>query len=326
MTDRRERVEAAARGERADRPAVALWRHFPVDDQDPQTLAESIAAFQREFDFDLVKVTPASSFCLKDWGAQDEWRGSTEGTRQYTKRVVTEPEDWRRLPALDPEKGHLGRHLECLRRIKALLGDSVPILQTIFSPLAQAKNLAGEERMLVHLRKDEEAVRAGLETIFLSTREYMERLRGCGVDGIFYAVQFASYGAMDRETYGRVAEGHDRALLEAGQFALRLLHLHGEDLMFDVARALPANIVNWHDRETPPSLAEGRALIRGAVCGGVGRETLVLGTAERVRREAEEAIRATDGGRGLILGTGCVVPIHAPRGNVCALRRAADCA
>jgi uroporphyrinogen decarboxylase len=33
--DKRERLHATLRGEAVDRVAVALWRHFPVDDQRP---------------------------------------------------------------------------------------------------------------------------------------------------------------------------------------------------------------------------------------------------------------------------------------------------
>ena len=36
---RRERLLATFAGEPVDRPAVALWRHFPGDDQRPADLA-----------------------------------------------------------------------------------------------------------------------------------------------------------------------------------------------------------------------------------------------------------------------------------------------
>ncbi|MBE9474917.1 MAG: uroporphyrinogen decarboxylase, partial [Chloroflexi bacterium] len=75
-----DRIEACIANEAVDRTAVALWRHFPVDDQSPASLAEATIDFQRAYDFDLVKVTPASSFCIKDWGAKDEWHGASEGT------------------------------------------------------------------------------------------------------------------------------------------------------------------------------------------------------------------------------------------------------
>ena len=88
MPTHRERLETCLSDHILDRTPVALWRHFPVDDQTPEGLARAILAFQRTFDFDLVKVTPASSFCLKDWGSQDEWHGDTEGTCRYTHRVI----------------------------------------------------------------------------------------------------------------------------------------------------------------------------------------------------------------------------------------------
>ena len=62
MTTHRERIQACLNGETPDRTPIALWRHFPVDDQDPETLAASTLHFQNTYDFDIVKVTPASSF------------------------------------------------------------------------------------------------------------------------------------------------------------------------------------------------------------------------------------------------------------------------
>lgn len=109
MTTKRERLEAAINNDIADRPPIALWRHFPVDDQDPSTLAEAHTEFQRMYDFDFIKVTPASSFCLRDWGVEDDWRGNPEGTRDYSRRVIHDSDDWSRLNVLDPESGSLAR-------------------------------------------------------------------------------------------------------------------------------------------------------------------------------------------------------------------------
>jgi uroporphyrinogen decarboxylase len=114
-----------------------------VDDQSPDTLADAHLHYQQNYDFDLLKVTPASSFCLKDWGVDDEWRGSTEGTRGYTRRAIKEPRDWEALTVLQPDVPHLAQQLECLRLIRSRLSPDTPLLQTIFSPLAQAKNLVG---------------------------------------------------------------------------------------------------------------------------------------------------------------------------------------
>ena len=80
--------------------------------------------------------------------------------------------------------------------------------------------------------------------------------------------------------------------------------------------------MNWHDLETPPTLADGQSRFPGAVCGGLRQwETMVRGTPEQVWAEARAALAQT-GGRRFILGTGCVTPITAPRANLRAARAA----
>lgn len=324
MTTKRERLEAAITGDIADRPPVALWRHFPVDDQDPSTLAEASVEFQRMYDFDFIKVTPASSFCLRDWGVEDDWRGNPEGTRDYTRRVIHVSDDWRRLNVLNPESGSLARQLRCLELIREQVGQDVPIIQTIFSPLAQAKNLAGQDKMLAHLNRDPEKVQAGLETIAKSTIAFVAAAQSRGIDGIFYAIQHASFDIFDRQGYAKYGEIYDQRIIDAASdLWLNVLHLHGDSLMFDLAEIYPVRIVNWHDRETSPDLAAGKHRINAAVCGGISRETLSLGNPETVRIEATEAIESLNG-QGMILGTGCVVPVIAPRANLKAARACVD--
>jgi uroporphyrinogen decarboxylase len=326
VTSKRDRLEAALAGDIADRPPFAVWRHFPVDDQSPESLADAVLAFQRELDCDFIKVTPASSYCLRDWGVSDAWQGSTEGTRAYTVRRVEVPADWSSLEPLDPRRGALGEHLRCLADVVRGAAGGCPVLATVFSPLAQAKNLAGGERLLQHLRSAPDDVQAGLDEIARTTVRTLEAAREVGIEGIFYAVQHASPALLDREAYASFALPLDRMILEAaGGLRFNLLHLHGVDIDFDLAASLPVSIVNWHDRETPPTLREGRRRSGKAVCGGLARvESLVLGTPDSVQAEARQALRATDGGRGLILGTGCVVPIHAPRANLLAARRSVE--
>lgn len=323
-TTKRERLEAAIRGEVADRPPVSLWRHFPVDDQSPHSLAQSTAIFQQQYDFDFVKVTPASSFCLLDWGVDDVWHGNTEGTRDYTRRVVKEPKDWHRLQILKPDAGGLGRQLECLRKLREALGEDVPVIQTVFSPLAQAKNLAGEGLLFEHLHRSPEDVIAGLRVITETTAAWVDRLHQESIDGVFYAIQHASYRYFDRDGYEKFGERFDLEILErASAFWLNVLHLHGDAIQFDLAEHFPVQVVNWHDREVDPDLASGGERFSGAVCGGVRRGTLVYGEPDEVAQEAEQALKACRG-KGVVLGTGCVTPIIAPRANLQALRDAVN--
>lgn len=322
--NKRERLRAAIAGEPVDRVPVALWRHFPVDDQRPEDLAAAQTEFEKLYDFDFVKVTPASSFCLKDWGAQDEWRGNPEGTRDYTGHIIKKPGDWRDLKPLEPTQGHLGAQLQALEMIRAGLSPDTPFVQTIFSPLSQAKNLVGADTLAVHLRQNPAELKAGLANITRSTIRFVEAARRTGIDGIFYAVQLASARQFSEAEYREFGEPFDRQILEAAQgLWLNVLHLHGEAVMFDLVARYPAQVINWHDRGTPPSLAEAQGRFDGAVCGGWRQwETMVLGTPESVLAEAREALSQT-GGRRHILGTGCVTPTTAPRANLRAARNAA---
>src|SRR5689334_16967522 len=319
--DKRERLEATLKGEKVDRVAVALWRHFPVDDQRPEDLAAATLEFQRLYDFDFVKVTPASSFCLKDWGAEDEWRGNPEGTRDYTRRAVTKPADWQKLKTLHPKAGHLGAQLRALELIREGLRGSTPFIQTIFSPLSQARNLVGAENLPVHLRQHPAELKAALAVITETTLRFLEEAKHSKLDGIFYAVQMATPRLLSETEYREFDEPYDRKILEAaGDRWLNVLHLHGEPVMFDLLATYPAQVLNWHDRETPPSLAEGQKLFPGTVCGGLRQwETMVRGTPDSVNAEARSALKETKG-RHFILGTGCVTPVTAPRANLRAAR------
>lgn len=325
MTTKRERLEAAFAGEVADRPPVSLWRHFPVDDQNPEKLASATALFQTNYDFDFVKVTPASSFCLKDWGVKDEWRGAKEGTRDYTQRVVHSLDDWTKLPVLDPRKGFLGNQLRCLEILRERLGAEVPIIQTIFSPLAQAKNLAGIDFLMECVHRGSEELIAGLDIITQSTMAFVDEVFEMGMDGIFYAIQHASFRFFDTPSYDRLGKIYDQRVLERTDKGwCNVLHLHGDALIFNLAEEYPVQVVNWHDRETWPDLKTGKSHVRGAVCGGVRRGSMAYKDSELVAEEARDALSATDS-CGMVLGTGCVVPIIASHGNIQTVRNAVEC-
>lgn len=322
----RARVEAAISREKPDRPPVALWRHFPRDDQTAEGLARATVEFQAAYDFDLVKVTPASGYPAESWGAELEHADNAEGTRNYLKRPVRSPDGWHELETLDVTRGVLGRELEALAAIRKDVGDDVHVLQTIFSPLTIARQLAGD-LVLEHIRENSEDLKAGLRTIMETTRRFALHSLDHGADAIFFATQLASYGHLSTEAYRGFGVEYDVPLLESARERTEfvLLHLHGTDPMFGLASAYPVELVNWHDRETTPSLGEGKRLFRkGGVVGGLNRSgALVRGSPEAVRREVEDAIAQTEG-VGVIIGAGCVTLTTTPDANIRAAREAVE--
>lgn len=324
--NKRERLEKTIAGETTDRVPVALWRHFPSDDQRAADLARSVVDFQKAYDWDFVKITPASSYAIGDYGVQDVWEGNIEGTRRYTRHPVQRTLDWTSLRPLDPNKGALARTLEATRMVTADLGSEVPVLQTIFSPLAQAKNLAGGEALIRHLRTEPERLRSGLNTLTENMLRFIDALRKTPVSGIFYAIQHASYAKMSEEEYASFGLPFDRKILEAlpEHWWFNMIHLHGESPMFRLTADLPAQAVNWHDRETEPDIGAGKSLLRGAACGGLSRwDDVHQGTPSTIRDAARAAMEKTNRRR-FILSTGCVVMTTTPWSSLRAVREAVE--
>jgi uroporphyrinogen decarboxylase len=324
MMTKRDRLAAAIRGEEIDRPLVALWRHFPTDDIDPQQLALSAVAFQTQYDWDFIKLTPASNYSVDGWGTRAAYHGSPEGVSDYIARAVTNPQDWLHLEPLDPHSGALGQQLSAIRATRELAGPDIPIIETIFSPLAQAKNLVGGNLDLIHLRQHRNEFLEGLEIIAETTVRFVRVALAAGADGIFYAMQRASAEYLSEIEYNQVGRPHDLRILEAAQDAsFNLIHLHGTHTYFDLVTDYPAHALNWHDRETGPSLAEGARRFPGLVVGGLSQRDMVEGTPASISELARAAIDSL-GGQPLCLSTGCVMQTVTPWGNIRALRAAVD--
>jgi uroporphyrinogen decarboxylase len=325
--NKRERLEKTFVGEATDRVPASLWRHWPGDDQRAADLARSTVDFQNAFDWDFIKVTASSNYSVTDYGVQDQWEGNLEGTRKTTRHIISRSLDWTDLRPIDPTRGALARHLECLRLIPDGLHDpETPILMTIFSPLAQAKHIAGNELLLRHMRTNPDRVHTGLNVLTESMLRFIDELRRTPVAGIFYAIQHASYDVMSVGEYETFGLPYDRKILESlpGAWWFNMLHLHGQAPMFQFASQFNVQAVNWHDRDTEPDLAKGRSQITGAACGGLSQwEHVHHGTPGTIKDAIREAITLTNGRR-YIVSTGCVTMITSPLSNIRAVREAVE--
>lgn len=321
---KRNRLEAAIAGEPVDRPPVALWRHWPGDDQDAAALAAAHLKWQADYDWDVVKIGPASSYSVVDWGVEDRWEGHIEGTRRTTHYPITSPADWETLRPLDPTRGMLATQIKALRLVGEGLRDGTPFLATVFSPLSMAKHLAGNEVVLTHLRRYPDALRRGLETLTESILRFIDAARATGIAGIYYAVQHAAYPLLSRAEFDDFGRPYDLRVLEsAANLWCNMVHLHGSRVMFDRVADYPMAFLNWHDRDTGISLAEGLKMTPAAASGGVSQWTIHREDPEQTMVEAADAREQTNDRR-LLLGTGCVIMTTTPLRNIRALREAAE--
>ena len=216
-------------GEPAPVCPVFAHQHHPAADQDGERLAEATVAWQARFDFDLVKLTPASTWQIRDYGVEDAPDPDDAlGRRRITRRVVTVPEDWLHLPRLDPGRGFAAEILRAAALVRRAL-PGMPVVATVYSPAAQAAKLAEPDRLADHVREAPEAVAAGLRTITENTVRLIGALADTGIDGVFLAVQNARAAAFTAAAYAGFGLPGDRASLEAArELPFNILHLHGD--------------------------------------------------------------------------------------------------
>jgi len=323
MLKHRERVRAALRGELVDRVPVALWRHFPGDDMHAEKFAARIVEFQKKFDFDFVKITPASGFRGEMYGATYVDGKNREGTRAYVTLPVQSLEEWDKIVPLDASNPVFVREFTAVKLVRQHIGADTHVLQTIFSPLSTAHNLA-KERVWNDLREHPDVLHRALRAITETTIRFALANLRAGADAIFFATQSATAQSVNREEFREFGAAYDLQVLEGIRAAkpdFILLHIHGLDIYFDELMRYPVDVLNWHDRRTAPSLHQAREMLRAAgiaktLAGGIDEYAVLAdGTREQVIAQAREAI-AQAGERGFILAAGCVTLVDTPEENI----------
>ena len=312
---KRERVERALRGDMVDRAPISFWHHFPGRDATAEELASQTIAFQRAYDLDLIKLMPTGTYPVQDYGCSVELEPGPIGTTRLVKSAIERPEDWPRLPKIDPRSGVLGEQVRCVRLVRDALGPDVPILQTVFSPLVMADKMLGPE-LERHIAEHENLLRAGLERMAADVVAFGLACLEAGADGFFFATQHATPDELPEEVYRRLGVPYDLRILDSlddneGAW-FTILHLHGPNPLFNLANEYSVDAVNWHDRETPPDLAEAVGRTQRALAAGIDRNGVIAGDdPEAAADEVRDAI-ARAGGRRLIVAPGCVVPWNSP--------------
>ncbi len=321
MSEHWERVRAAIAGDTLDAPPVSLWRHFPEEDQRVDSLVAATLTWQQRFDFDFVKLMPPGDYPVIAWGGASEYRGSPSGTRTVTRYPVQDVQDWSRIRPLSAESGVLRMVVETARLVAEALGGTVPVLQTIFSPLTIAYKLSAG-RVLRDLAETPALVEEALAAITGTMCQLVQASLAAGAHGIFFATQCATAELTDEETYTRWGRPWDLAVLEVAVGApCVVLHLHGLQPHFDLLMDYPVQVLNWHDRRTSISLVEGERRSGRCVAGGLDETAIASMSPSEVAEQAREAV-AQLGGRHLMVTPGCVIPIRTPEATIAAAVRA----
>jgi len=312
----RERVWATLKGDRTDHPPVSFWGHVYHRESSAVDLVEATLEHQDQFHWDWVKLNPRKHYHSEDWGVRYRYPGRPHEKPVLDTWPVREPDDWRGISARSATEGALGEQLEAVRRLRQRLPAEVPLIETVFTPLAVLGEMVNGPGVLQsHLRNHPEAVRSALEAVTRTYERFVAQVLAAGADGIYLAT--TAWGSRDWITADehRVwARPFDlRVLAAAAAAPFNVLHVcKPNNLLFEMAD-YPVSAFSYDaTHPTNPSLAETLARVPGAVMGGIAYEgALQQPDHEELLGELRRGWDQTHGHRWLV-APGCSIPPTTP--------------
>ena len=326
----RERVWAALRGGRVDRPPISFWGHFYDRESSARDLANATLEFRDTYGWDWVKLNPRRQYHAEPWGVRHRYTGRPLEKPKLEAWPIHRAEDWAGITKRPHDGGALGEQIEAVRIVRKGLPQDVPLIATVFTPLAILREMVPDPQNLADaMRTHPEAVRAALDTVTTTFEPFVRELLRAGADGIFFAtVDWATTDRLSAADYRSWARPTDLKLLAAATGApFNVLHVcRSRNLLFELAD-YPVSAFSWAaTEESNPSLADAIQRLKGAVMGGISHDgALVDPGPERALEEFRVALEAT-GGRRWLAAPGCSIPPATPPATLAALRAAADTA
>ena len=330
----RERVWAALRGQPVDRPPVSFWGHFYHRESSARDLVEATLEFQREYTWDWVKLNPRKHYHVEPWGVSYRYSGRAAEKPVLESWPVHQPADWSAVTehshevAAGGESNALAEQLEAVRLLRAGLPAEVPMIETVFTPLAVMGEMVEEPGELrLHLRTHPNAVRGALEAVTRTFERFARAVIAAGADGLYLAtVDWASRDLLTPAEYREWGRPYDLRILAAAAGApFNVLHVcKRRNLLYELAD-YPVSAFSWDANDpTNPTLADAMSRLPGALMGGIPYDSALTGAdPERFVAEYHRGLEQT-GGRRWLAAPGCSIPPATSAANLKAVRAAVE--
>ncbi len=290
-------------------------------------LAEAMLFFQKKFDWDFMKINPRADYHIEDWGFIQKYSKD-----EYTKHVkikfpINSVEDWDNINPLEFTAPALSELLSAVSLIRKKSDRELPLLMTVFTPLAIAGRMVKDNQMLAdHIRSHPEKIKNALDAITKTYVKFVEELRNAGANGIFYATtQWAASNLITWDEYKEFGLPYDLPVIEAsGDDAMNLFHVCSSNnyLKELLSYDFRSQMINWEsDDPTNLPLDKGIALLSEHVAvGGCDYEGWLLkGSPNEMGYQIDRLKDMADPTK-LIIGPGCCIPSETPMENLAAIR------
>lgn len=313
--NKRERVLAAIKGEQVDRVPHSFWLHNFLEEYSAESLANETLRLYKTFDWDFLKPQSRPLCFTELWGQEFERSKDRATFPVTTKHALERAEDIKHLKAVDVSVGALAEQIEAYKLIRAEVGQSVPIVGTIFSPMMTAmfmlKNGSADLRRMMDV--DPEGLEQGLAVISNALADYAQMCIASGMDGVFYATTEATSNQMNSKEFDRFQRPFDIQILEAsagGQF--NIMHMCGNNILADSFVDYPVDVFSWATTPSNPTLTEMHNKTGKAVMGGLpGKPEIGTMTVDVLQKKAQASLDEMQG-RFHLLGPDCSINPDTP--------------
>jgi len=324
----RERVDAALDGRPLDRPPISFWGHFYHRESSAEALVEATLEFQREYGWDWIKLNPRKHYHVEPWGVSYHYSGEPNDKPALAEWPIHDASDWRTITERPFDSGALGEQLDAVRLMRRALPADVPLIETVFTPLAVLGEMTDAPATLrAHMNEAPELVRGALETVTRTFERFVPAVLEAGADGIFFAT--VDWGTRDFITAAELRSWSRpfdlRVLKTAANAPFNVLHVCKRNNLLSEFADYPVRAFSWAATDpSNPSLAQALEFTSAAVMGGIDQDEALPSPDPALALAQLRRAREQTGGLRWLAAPGCSIPPTSLPSNLRAVRDAIE--
>ncbi|MDR2144193.1 MAG: hypothetical protein LBP29_07475 [Treponema sp.] len=328
-----QRIKALLENKPVDRTPVAGWFHMPLVDTNREDFSRALISSIDYNGWDIIKVMTNGHFMPEAYGAVIDFsRNPAQWFGVVSKYPICDPGDASALRALDAAANPVfQRETAVIKNLVEHYRGTIPILATIFNPITSFQEMNSTLNPTItkiFLKYHKNELHGALAAITRTIKNYLDELIAAGIDGIFFANQYASRDMLSDADYDEFITPYDTQIMEhiSGRTWFNMAHVHGKsNLNFAKYKGLPFQALNWENtsgdvqKDASGDIRTVRNLFPGAVLvTGIDQHNDFFSPLNK-REEVKQVLRKRYknavqelGSNRFVFAPGCSLPLTVP--------------
>lgn len=339
--NKKERFAAVMKGVVPDRPPMTTYRHFPQIEGNWEKLADTMIAWQKKYDWDLIKLHPAAVYMQEVWGDRFDFDHYQQEVFPTKLGNIHKEVNLGIFESASMDNPYIQEQVKMVGAVAKEFKGSVPIFQTLFTPLQVISGVFDcqfirrhfpaareENKIFTMIAEQGKELQEALENITQTYIAYWKAIHEAGADGLFYAgVSWAREGLMQMDEWKTYVKKYDVEFLKEVKKDGGLVMYHTCGIKSNPQRFtdFPIDILHWDQgAENNPSLKEGKKFLGKIVpMGGIDEMTFGNHAEKQIAEETKACLKA-NADIPYILAPYCSISVHSSENEIRAFRDSVD--